>query len=56
LCASEEERFHRDKEVLKNLDHPNVMKLYEFYEDDKRYYMVTELCTGGELYDEIAYR
>lgn len=32
------------------------MKLYEFYEDEKRYYMVTELCTGGELYDEIAYR
>ena len=42
--------------MLKKLDHPNIIKLYEFYEDEKRCYLVTELCTGGELYDEIAYR
>mmetsp|Transcript_6511 Transcript_6511/g.10462 ORF Transcript_6511/g.10462 Transcript_6511/m.10462 type:complete len:95 (+) Transcript_6511:316-600(+) len=27
--------------------------MYERYEDEKRLYLVTELCTGGELYDEI---
>ena len=42
--------------MLKRLDHPNIIKLYEFYEDEKRYYLVTELCTGGELYDEITLR
>jgi calcium-dependent protein kinase len=41
---------------LKRLDHPNVIKLYEMYEDEKRYYLVTELCTGGELFDEITIR
>ena len=39
--------------MMKRLDHPNILKLYELYEDDKRYYLVTELCTGGELYDEL---
>lgn len=40
-------------EILKRLDHPNIIKLYEFYKDDKRYYLVTEICTGGELFDEL---
>jgi calcium-dependent protein kinase len=39
--------------ILKQLDHPNILKLFESYEDDKRFYLVTELCTGGELYEEI---
>jgi len=29
------------------------LKLYEVFEDEKRYYLVTELCKGGELFDEI---
>ena len=34
-------------------DHPNVIKLYEYFEDDKNVYLITELCTGGELFDLI---
>ena len=41
---------------MKRLDHPNILKLYELYEDDKRYFLVSELCSGGELYDELAKR
>ena len=40
-------------QVLKSLDHPNIIKIYEFYQDDKNYYLITELCSGGELYDRI---
>lgn len=43
-------------DVLKTLDHPNVLKFYEAYKNNKRYYMVTELCTGGELFDVILKR
>ena len=39
--------------ILSKLDHPNILKLYEVYSDEKRYYIVTELCKGGELFDEI---
>ena len=38
---------------LKKLDHPNILKMYEFFEDEKRYYIVTDICKGGELFDEI---
>jgi calcium-dependent protein kinase len=41
---------------LKGLDHPNILQMYEFFEDDKRYYIVTDICKGGELFDEIIAR
>lgn len=39
--------------LLKNQDHPNIIKIFEFYQDSKYFYIVTELCTGGELFDKI---
>ena len=41
---------------LKDLDHPNILKMYEFFEDKKRYYIITDVCKGGELFDEISTR
>ena len=40
-------------EILKTLDHPNILKIHESYECEKRYYIVTDICKGGELFDEI---
>eukprot|EP01017_Pseudomicrothorax_dubius_P007169 TRINITY_DN12179_c0_g1_i2.p1 TRINITY_DN12179_c0_g1~~TRINITY_DN12179_c0_g1_i2.p1 ORF type:complete len:276 (-),score=51.51 TRINITY_DN12179_c0_g1_i2:129-956(-) len=40
-------------EILSQIDHPNVVKLYEVYEDSQHYYMILELMTGGELFDRI---
>lgn len=34
-------------------DHPNIIKIFEFYQDQNYFYIVTELCTGGELFDKI---
>ncbi len=35
------------------MDHPNIIKLYEYFEDEKDVYLITELCGGGELFDKI---
>jgi serine/threonine protein kinase len=37
--------------ILKEIDHPNIIKLYEVKETNKFYYLVMELCNGGGLSD-----
>ena len=39
----------REINILKNMDHPNVMKIYEFLEDEKNYYLIQEFCDEGDL-------
>ena len=39
--------------ILQTVDHPNIIKLYEYFEDKKNVYLITEICTGGELFDKI---
>ena len=36
--------------ILKKIDHQNIIKIFEFYIDDNNYYLVTEYCRGGELF------
>ena len=43
------ETLKREIEILKTMDHPNIIKLYDVFEDDKYLHLVTELCTGGEV-------
>jgi len=40
-------------EILKEVDHPNIIKLISVHEDQKYIHLITELCTGGELFDRI---
>lgn len=47
------ERFKQEITILQKLDHPNVLKLYEYFEDERNVYLITELCKGGELFDKI---
>jgi len=45
--------INKEINILKNLDHPNIIKVYEFYQSEKYVYIINELCTGGELFDKI---
>jgi tRNA A-37 threonylcarbamoyl transferase component Bud32 len=51
----EQERAQIDLEVaiLKSIDHPNICKLYDIYQDAHNLYLVIEYCSGGELFDRI---
>lgn len=45
--------IQREIEIMSMVDHPNVIRLYEIYEEPKKMHLVMELVTGGELFDRI---
>ena len=38
---------------LKEIDHPNIIKLYEYFETKNRLFLVLELLHGEQLYQRI---
>lgn len=51
--VSNVERFRLEVEIMMRLDHPNILRLYDYFEDKKSIYLILEICTGGELFDKI---
>lgn len=51
--SADVERVVREIKILKLLDHPNIVKLYEIIENDDRIYLIMEYASGGELFDYI---
>ncbi|XP_059164644.1 serine/threonine-protein kinase MARK2-like [Physella acuta] len=45
--------LRREGKLLQLIRHPNVVSLYEVMETDNSYYLVTELCRGGDLMEYI---
>jgi len=45
--------FLRENEIMKLLDHGNIIKFKESFVDTNNFYIVSELCKGGELFDRI---
>ncbi len=42
VLREEQEKLFSEVSILKGLDHPNIVKLYELYQDENCYYLVTE--------------
>jgi hypothetical protein len=53
ISDSDRECMEVEIAVLKQIDHPNVIKLLDFFEDEKYLCLVIELMEGGELYDYV---
>lgn len=51
-----EEKVKREIRILKMLSHPHIIQLYEVIETTTDVYVVTEVSTGGELFDFIVER
>ena len=70
MSESERNQLVRELNIMQNLvstcfkmiyfgiiqDHPNIVKLYEYFEDERRYYIINEICNGGELFEEMQKR
>ena len=39
--------------MLRQLDHPNVLKVYEYFQDDKNVYIIMEHLKGGNLFERL---
>ena len=48
-----EQKFLKEIQVMSTISHPNIIKFFEYYTDEKYYYLVTELALGGQFYGEI---
>lgn len=46
-------QFRTEVKILQTLDHPNVIKMFEFFENDDSIYLILEKCDGGELFDRV---
>ena len=56
-CSEEDDQeILNEINILRTLDHPNILKIFEFYSSKESYSIVTELCQGGELFQEIVGR
>ena len=49
-------QFQTELNLLRTTDHPNIIKLYDIYEDSKYIYLIMEECNGGEFFDSLAKR
>ena len=56
LTGGHKEEMFNEITNLKELNHPNIIKFYEFFEDEDNYYLVTDLYKGGEILKELEKR
>jgi len=43
-----------DIAILKELSHPGILRIFEFYSDPKYFYVASEFIVGGELFERFS--
>ena len=41
-------------DIMRKISHPNIVNVFDIYEDSKKFYIVMEICEGGELFEAIS--
>ena len=47
------QKFRNEINILSKVDHPNIIRLYEIFEDSRYISIIMELCEGGDLFQKI---
>ena len=53
IVKGQSTKLFEEIEILRRLEHPNIMKIYEYFIDDKNIYIITEFCDEGDLLGKI---
>ncbi|KAL9115759.1 MAG: hypothetical protein Q9227_000127 [Pyrenula ochraceoflavens] len=53
MNANQRSNILKEVQIMRQLDHPNIVRLIDFSESRQHYYIVLELCPGGELFHQI---
>ena len=53
LNLEDRESLLAEAQLMKELDHPNIVKLHGVYDENQSYYLVMDMIQGGELFDRI---
>ncbi|PKK17627.1 aurora kinase C, partial [Columba livia] len=48
-----EHQLRREIEIMAHLQHPNILRLYNYFHDERRVFLILEYAPGGELYKEL---
>ncbi|XP_075393809.1 aurora kinase C-like [Tenrec ecaudatus] len=51
-----EHQLRREIEIQAHLQHPNILRLYNYFHDARRVYLILEYAPRGELYKELKHR
>ena len=47
------ESAQNEIDIIRKISHPNIVNVFEIYEDSKKFYIMMEICEGGELFEAI---
>lgn len=53
VIKAQSETFNPEIGIMKALDHPNIVKMFESYSDGVHLFVIMEFCNGGSLLDEM---
>nr|QCC72450.1 calcium/calmodulin dependent protein kinase II [Onchidium reevesii] len=56
LSARDHQKLEREARICRLLKHPNIVRLHDSIQDEEFHYLVFDLVTGGELFEDIVAR
>ena len=54
LILKKSENAKTEIDIMRKISHPNIVNIFDIYEDSKKYYIMMEICEGGELFEAIS--
>ena len=54
VILKKSENAKTEIDIMRKVSHPNIVNIFDIFEDSKKYYIMMEICEGGELFEAIS--